>query len=234
MNKFIFVPILVFLISSANGGETATRDLKEIIKDPSERCEAQYIYINAPSDEKSVTEISVKCGSQMSIIWQAEGIGHQITIEWLREDKLKITYHPELKVLWQEIGMTEVQLIPDSRDANVRRIEIEYDPPFEEEKAVVLDESNWPIECDEAAQLIFSELDNDSIQTLKEAEKDNLIMYHHGWGTGIRNWLGLWRGNNDLMKSCMKKEPHSQDHPDTVLMIIIELVWDLVQNNRSE
>lgn len=225
------MPLLVFLlIGSAFGNERASMELIESIKSPLERCQAQNYYVNVANDKTRFTEIHIECGEQLSIIWQAADIGHQVAIVWLSENKLKITYPPALDVLWQETSMSEVQLIPDSRDGNVRRITIEYDPPIEEkEEVVVLDESNWPTNCNEAAQLIFTKLNDESIQTLKETKKDDLISYHHGWGTGIRNSLGLWRGNDNLMTSCMAKEPNSQFHPDTASMIIIELVWKLTQ-----
>lgn len=222
--------MLVFLlIGSAFGNERISMELIESVKSPLERCQAQNYYVNAANDKTSFTEIHIECGEQLSIIWQAADIGHQVTIKWLSENKLKITYPPDLNVLWQETEMIEVQLKSDSREANTRRIEIKYDPPFEVEEAVVLDKSNWPVDCDEAAQMIFSDLDDESTRTLKGAEKDSLIKYHHGWGTGIRNSLGLWSGNDDLMKSCMVKQPNSQSHPDTASMIIIELVWKLTQ-----
>lgn len=233
MHKIFLMPMLAFLlIGSAFGNERVSMELIESINSPLERCQAQYYYVNAANDKTSFTEIHVECGEQLSIIWQAADIGHQIAIEWLSADKLKITYPPELNPIWQEREMKEIQRAPDWRDSKVRIIEIEYDPPLEEEEAFMLDESNWPVDCDEAAQFIFIELNEENIQNLKETKKDDLIRYHHGWGTGIRNSLGLWRGNDDLMSSCMAKEPNSQFHPDTASMIIIELVWKLTQEEQ--
>ena len=56
--------------------------------------------------------------------------------------------------------------------------------------------------------------------------KTDLILFHHGGGTGIRNDFGLWRGNDKLIGSCGKGQ---QVHPDSCSMLIIEAVWDLLQ-----
>jgi hypothetical protein len=49
--------------------------------------------------------------------------------------------------------------------------------------------------------------------------RGDLIRFHHGWGTGIRNAFGLWGGNRALLDSC------GGGHPDDASMVIIEAVW---------
>lgn len=73
---------------------------------------------------------------------------------------------------------------------------------------------------EEYVDFVFSELDEHSIADLKKLPKNDLIMYHHGWGTGIRNGCGLWA------KDC----PLTQEgqHPDDVSMQIMEGVWDKI------
>jgi hypothetical protein len=74
------------------------------------------------------------------------------------------------------------------------------------------------------------ELGPTSKKTVKETPREDLIKYHHGWGTGIRNNFGLWRGNNSLMQSCLALRENQQTHPDSVSMIIIEETWAQLNN----
>jgi len=54
--------------------------------------------------------------------------------------------------------------------------------------------------------------------------KADLIMCHHGWGTAIRNEYGLWRGNTPLLKDT------GSDDPDDASMVIMEVVWEKLNN----
>ncbi len=62
-------------------------------------------------------------------------------------------------------------------------------------------------------------------QKIKGTKKEDLIKYHFGWGMGIRNSYGLWKGNTELLKSCGGEDIH----PDSCSMVIINRVWDLLQ-----
>jgi len=55
-------------------------------------------------------------------------------------------------------------------------------------------------------------------------------MYHHGWGTGIRNDFGLWQDVSPLRADCAKQSGRADDkiHPDSCSMMIMEAVWDRV------
>jgi hypothetical protein len=84
-------------------------------------------------------------------------------------------------------------------------------------------ENNLPTSLEGAVEEIFSGLSEEDKVTVKETKFCNLIMYHHGWGTGIRNSLGLWQGNTELLKSACGSE---QCHPDDASMEIIYGVWN--------
>jgi hypothetical protein len=58
---------------------------------------------------------------------------------------------------------------------------------------------------------------------LRDTKKEDLILFHHGWGTGIRNGFGLWGDNTNLMTDCRAQ------HPDDASMVIIEAVWQSLQ-----
>jgi len=83
-----------------------------------------------------------------------------------------------------------------------------------------------PKTLDEAVTLILSDMSSENLNILKETERDDLIKYHHGWGTGIRNSFGLWGANDELIKSIC----NTPCHPDDASMKIIEAVWDELHN----
>ena len=76
---------------------------------------------------------------------------------------------------------------------------------------------------------IVARLDADSKARLRATPKDDLIIYHHGWGTGIRNEYRLW-SNQALLASCAEKAGYTDPdiHPDSASMLIIEAVWEAV------
>ena len=82
----------------------------------------------------------------------------------------------------------------------------------------------WPKTVDEAVSRIIAGLSDADRKQVNETKKEALILFHQGWGTGIRNQFGLWRGNTNLMADC-----HAQ-HPDDASMVIIEAVWLRLQN----
>jgi hypothetical protein len=85
------------------------------------------------------------------------------------------------------------------------------------------DYSNWPRTVNEAVTQILSGMNKADRELVRSTKQEDLILYHHGWGTGIRNDLGLWQGNEALMADC-----HA-DHPDGASMVIIEAVWQRLQ-----
>ena len=90
------------------------------------------------------------------------------------------------------------------------------------------DANELPSSLEEAVDDIVSELSEEDKETVKETSFGDLIRYHHGWGTGIRNSLGLWRGNIELLKSACGSE---QCHPDDASMEIIYGVWNILNGN---
>lgn len=80
-----------------------------------------------------------------------------------------------------------------------------------------------PRSLQEAVDRIVKELDADSRATLLKTKRDDLIQFHHGWGTGIRNSMCLWGGNESLIRSACGGK---LCHPDDASMQIMEAVWD--------
>lgn len=89
--------------------------------------------------------------------------------------------------------------------------------------------AEWPVTCQQAIDLVLSGLDESSKREIATTPREDLVSFHHGWGMGIRNGTGMWRGNVPLVDSCIARRPGSQRHPDTASMIIIEEVWESLQ-----
>ena len=90
----------------------------------------------------------------------------------------------------------------------------------------VKEESNsdrLPLTLEAAVEQIISDLSEADRMTVKQTSFYDLILYHHGWGTGIRNSFGLWRGNESLLESACG-DPKC--HPDDASMKIIQGVWN--------
>ena len=83
---------------------------------------------------------------------------------------------------------------------------------------------HWPTTLEEAVERIVAEMPEESKQLLRSIAKAEVIRFHHGWGTGIRNQFGLWRGNEALLESCDQMEP------DGASGVIMEAVWQRVHD----
>jgi len=97
------------------------------------------------------------------------------------------------------------------------------EPPVVENPIVADDPATWPRSVDEAATRIIASLSEEDKKTVRETPRDQLIMFHMGWGMGIRNSTGLWRGNEELLKDT------GVEHPDDASMVIIEAIWERLQ-----
>ena len=81
---------------------------------------------------------------------------------------------------------------------------------------------------------VIAEIVEDIIANISEAGKanvvnksaDDLILFHHGCGTYIRNRYNLW-GNQALVKATGK------EHPDDASMVIIKAVWQSLCDSTS-
>lgn len=87
-------------------------------------------------------------------------------------------------------------------------------------------EKKLPQTVEEAVAQILKEMSATDKETIKSKKKEELIMYHHGWGTAIRNNFGLWGSNKALLKDT------GESHPDGASMVIIEAVWEKLQNTK--
>lgn len=88
----------------------------------------------------------------------------------------------------------------------------------------------WPRTVEATVADLLSSLSDADKATVRETKKEDLIRFHHGWGTGIRNHYGLWRGNEELIESACGR----RCHPDEASMAIIEAAWTALQDKASD
>lgn len=90
------------------------------------------------------------------------------------------------------------------------------------EKSARKSEADWPKTVDAAVIDILSSMTKKNREIIRKTPRFGLSRYHRGWGMGIRNSFGLWKGNHELMKSACG----GFCSPDKASMVIIEAVWD--------
>ncbi len=103
-------------------------------------------------------------------------------------------------------------------------------PPTATQEEESLGPNEWPTTVDAAVADVLSTLSAEDKAEVRGTKKEDLIMFHHGWGTGIRNDYGLWRGNTKLIESACGKGCH----PDDASMVIIEAVWSALQHEGAD
>ena len=78
---------------------------------------------------------------------------------------------------------------------------------------------------DEVVKDILENMNIDEQAKLKHTPKEDLVMFHHGWSTYLRNYYQMWH-NPDLLKSI------GIAHPDDASVVIIEEVWNIFAKIR--
>ena len=84
-------------------------------------------------------------------------------------------------------------------------------------------QKEWPETLDEAAGVVIATLSDEDKTYIAGMAEGDLIGLHFSLGMWIRNNLGLWQGNQELMQSIRQRTPAI--HPDDVSMVIIEEAW---------
>ena len=91
-----------------------------------------------------------------------------------------------------------------------------------------MQDPSWPKTLEEAADMVLNNLTDDEKKQLRDTKFENLIHFHFSLGTTIRNILGLWQGNDELIKSS------GCDHPDDCSMKIIERAWEKLHEDITK
>jgi len=93
---------------------------------------------------------------------------------------------------------------------------------------------DYPKTCSGAVFEIVNKMIPESKTLVIQTKFEDLIIFNRLWGFRIRNDYGLWRGNTELMNSCLSLRENSQFDPDIVSLIIIEEVWKELQKNNVQ
>lgn len=78
----------------------------------------------------------------------------------------------------------------------------------------------------EALEVLDIILDDENKNVLREMKEEDLIMLHHGFGTGLRNGFGLWNPESQIAKD------YGGGHPDDISMKLIEDYWGKLQKTN--
>ncbi len=89
---------------------------------------------------------------------------------------------------------------------------------------------NYPKTVSECVDSILVVLPLQDKALVKHTLHKNIIMFHHGMGTWIRNRYGLWGQNDSLLIQCAKLKNTDSIHPDDASVIIIDSLWNRLQN----
>ena len=74
----------------------------------------------------------------------------------------------------------------------------------------------WRVTIDEAVGVVIATLSDEERASIAALARDQLAGLHFGLGLWIRNNLGLWKGNGELMQSIRERD--QAIHPDDVSM----------------
>ena len=122
---------------------------------------------------------------------------------------VRLFYHPLQHIPWP--GIYVRYLVSVTQPAR---------KPYEPTEA---ERAAWPKTINEAVTRLLAEMTDEDKAHVRGRKKEDLILFHHDWGMGIRNDFGLWKGNTNLIADCHAK------HPDNASMVIIEAVWQRLQ-----
>jgi len=81
----------------------------------------------------------------------------------------------------------------------------------------------FPETIDEAVGVVIAALPDEEKDRIAAMPQSEVVHLNFGLGTWIRNSLGLWDGNDTLMRVIGDGDPSI--HPDDASLVIIEGVW---------
>ena len=90
----------------------------------------------------------------------------------------------------------------------------------------------WPQRVDDAARWVIRETPSEVRSRFRATKQGDLVTWHHGLGTWVRNRSGLWRGNDALLRDCSRGQTPLV-HPDDCSMMILKSAWLLLQGDAG-
>lgn len=92
----------------------------------------------------------------------------------------------------------------------------------------------YPTTISESVDSLLKVLSVEDKALIKHTLYKNLYMFHHGFGTWIRNNFGLWGDNDSLIFNCAKSKESNFIHPDDASGIIIDSLWNKLQKQNID
>ncbi len=85
----------------------------------------------------------------------------------------------------------------------------------------VLPQDQWPTAIIDTVDSLLSRMSAQDKAMVKATKQEDLIIFHHGWGGGIRSYYGLDDGNLQLLDAASG----GTGDADRAAARIIEAVW---------
>jgi|TARA_B100000315_G_C14480163_1_gene542497 hypothetical protein len=79
----------------------------------------------------------------------------------------------------------------------------------------------YPKSIESAAEILNEALSQEELDSIKKMKENDLWELHMNLGQGIRNSMGLWKDNKELLRSCGSEEMH----PDDASSAIVKFLW---------
>ncbi len=85
----------------------------------------------------------------------------------------------------------------------------------------ILPQDQWPVDINETVDSLLSRMSAQDKAMVKATRQEDLIIFHHGWGSGIRSYYGLDGGNRQLLDAASD----GTGDADRAAARVIEAVW---------
>jgi len=79
-----------------------------------------------------------------------------------------------------------------------------------------------PANLEAAIRALQERLPAEVLQQMRAGSEDDMVRFHHGLGTSLRNEWGLWSGDSDLARWMRAK---GLRHPDDMSSLILTCLW---------
>ena len=74
--------------------------------------------------------------------------------------------------------------------------------------------ASWPSTLDQAVTRLLDDMDDTGKKMVRETKKEDLILFHHGWGTGIRNPIRPLERQHESVGRLPRRTPRRCLHGD--------------------
>ncbi len=98
---------------------------------------------------------------------------------------------------------------------------------IKEKEMDINNKRDYPKTLLEAVEKLFKELSQEEKEKLRDIKENKLSDMHFALGAYIRNTMGLYQGNKELIKACGKQKP------DDCSGVIIKALWERMQEDAD-